>query len=112
VLLTVGQGLSNAFHDVRMVSDIILAGRPWPAAAFASYAQERRERSRRQQIIAALFARTQVEFDDAARARRQRLQSAAGRDPQTALPLQAPLVGAHVLPQDVYREARWRPLLE
>ena len=46
----IGQGLSIALRDVRMVSDILGAGPRWSTTVFAPYAAERRERMRRLRV--------------------------------------------------------------
>ena len=48
----IGQGLSIALRDVRMVADVVRAGPDRSVAAFTPYVQERRERMRRLRIAA------------------------------------------------------------
>ena len=48
----IGQGLSIALRDVRMVADVVRAGPERSVAAFTPYVQERRERMRRLRIAA------------------------------------------------------------
>jgi 2-polyprenyl-6-methoxyphenol hydroxylase-like FAD-dependent oxidoreductase len=42
----IGQGLSIALRDVRIVSDLLRGGSDWSTATFASYGAERQERMR------------------------------------------------------------------
>ncbi len=42
-----GQGLSVAMRDVRVVSELLLTGRDWSVAALTPYTDERFERMRR-----------------------------------------------------------------
>src|SRR5215218_767311 len=66
-----GQGLSIALRDVRLVSEAILAGGRDPAA-FRPYVEERLERMRRLRITASLAATVRAEYGTEARRRRQR----------------------------------------
>jgi 2-polyprenyl-6-methoxyphenol hydroxylase-like FAD-dependent oxidoreductase len=97
----IGQGLSIAARDVRLVSEILIAarlsGRP---PDFSSYAEERAERMRRLRITARLAAKIRVEFGDDARALRARV---ARRVAERQLsPLPASLIGPERLPADAY----------
>jgi 2-polyprenyl-6-methoxyphenol hydroxylase-like FAD-dependent oxidoreductase len=67
-----GQGLSIALRDVRLVSEIILAGQ-YERNGFGDYVDERLERMRRLRIAARLVARLRVEFGEDARRRRERV---------------------------------------
>ncbi|MFZ1991334.1 MAG: FAD-dependent monooxygenase, partial [Alphaproteobacteria bacterium] len=67
----IGQGLANAYRDVRIVRDI-LDGRDWSPWSLAPYAQERAERMRRLRIIGRAVAHRDAEFGEAARERRRR----------------------------------------
>jgi len=66
----VGQGLSIAMRDARIVRDLILDGACQPAD-FASYGQERAERMRRLRLIADVVSVTYAEDADNRMARRQ-----------------------------------------
>ncbi|MCA1706843.1 MAG: FAD-dependent monooxygenase [Actinobacteria bacterium] len=48
----IGQGLSIALRDVRMVSEILRSGSDWSPTAFEPYGEERRERMRRLRLAA------------------------------------------------------------
>jgi 2-polyprenyl-6-methoxyphenol hydroxylase-like FAD-dependent oxidoreductase len=65
----VGQGLSIALRDARMVRDLILDGARQPAD-FVSYGQERSERMRRLGLIADVVSVTYAEDADNRQARR------------------------------------------
>ena len=66
----IGQGLSIAMRDARMVRDLILDGAREPAD-FASYGQERADRMRRLRLIADVVSVTYAEDADNRTARRQ-----------------------------------------
>jgi 2-polyprenyl-6-methoxyphenol hydroxylase-like FAD-dependent oxidoreductase len=108
---TMGQGLSNAFHDVRLVIDALDGNKKWTSDIFTTYLTERNERSERQSVLSQLTARVRIEFDDEARARRHRFQKRLIADPNVALLLKAPLVGPHTMPREIFNERVWRPLV-
>ena len=50
----IGQGLSIALRDVRLVRDIMLAEHEWTPSVFEPYVTERRERMRRLRFVGTL----------------------------------------------------------
>jgi 2-polyprenyl-6-methoxyphenol hydroxylase-like FAD-dependent oxidoreductase len=82
-----GQGLSCAMRDARTVRDVLRGG-DWSPAAFAPYAEERRERMRRLLVTSSLMAA--VFADDAGDERPVR--RARMRDLVTSDPLFLPLL--------------------
>jgi 2-polyprenyl-6-methoxyphenol hydroxylase-like FAD-dependent oxidoreductase len=92
----IGQGLSIALRDVRLLSEIILDGRR-DRAAFRPYVEERAERMRRLRITARLRARLWAEFGEEARQRRQRAGRRMRVDRMPS-PLGAMLLGPDKLP--------------
>src|SRR6202035_424750 len=113
-----GQGLSIALRDVRLVNEILgeakAAGRE---PDFRSYVEERAERMRRLRITAQVATTLRVEFGQEARERRARVgkRVAAGQ----LGPLPASLIGPERLPAEAFLPesierllASWRsPLL-
>lgn len=89
----IGQGVSIALRDARMVSEVLLGSASWPASAFAGYAEERAERMRRLRIAAHLVTLLRVAFGPEAAARRRRWFELAAADPMMLAPLLAALVG-------------------
>jgi len=67
----IGQGLSIALRDVRLVSEILVAGKR-DQASFRPYVEERLERMRRLRITARLAVLLRAQYGEEARARRQR----------------------------------------
>jgi 2-polyprenyl-6-methoxyphenol hydroxylase-like FAD-dependent oxidoreductase len=65
-----GQGLSVALRDVRMVSEVLLGGDDWSPAAFAGYVEERAERMRRLRYLAAFVTRAGCDHGPGAKDRR------------------------------------------
>ncbi len=68
----IGQGLSLALRDTRVVSDILLAAQRWSLECLQPYAEERRRRLRRVRFTAALMAEVYGTFGPPGAARRAR----------------------------------------
>jgi 2-polyprenyl-6-methoxyphenol hydroxylase-like FAD-dependent oxidoreductase len=97
----IGQGLSIALRDVRLVSEILVeakAARREPD--FSPYVEERAERMRRLRITAQVVTTLRVEFGQEARERRARVgkRVAAGQ----LAPLRASMVGPDRLPAEAF----------
>ncbi len=100
----IGQGLSIAHRDVRVVTDILKAASDWSPSAFAPYAEERRERVRRLRLSGRFTSTRDCEFDERARARRLALAGKLMTDPVvTGLSLAA-IVGPENVPAEVFSE--------
>ncbi|WFU13805.1 FAD-dependent oxidoreductase [Bradyrhizobium sp. CB3481] len=95
-----GQGLSIAIRDVRIVSDILLSTKDWDRIDFAPYVDERRERMRRLRIAAGFATRIRVEFGEAARQRRARVSNRMLE--RQLSPLPAAIIGPERLPAEAY----------
>jgi 2-polyprenyl-6-methoxyphenol hydroxylase-like FAD-dependent oxidoreductase len=67
-----GQGLSLAMRDVRLVSELMAAGSASSSETWRPYAEERVERMRRMRFAAALMAELKSRFGEEARQRRAR----------------------------------------
>jgi 2-polyprenyl-6-methoxyphenol hydroxylase-like FAD-dependent oxidoreductase len=100
----IGLGLSITYRDVRVVSDILKAGGNWSTAAFAPYAEERRERMRRLRFVAALTATLDMEFDAAARERRKSYQERSAGDMSLAMHAMAVMAGPDAAPPEAFTE--------
>lgn len=101
----VGLGLSITYRDVRIVSELLKEGDDWAALSFASYAEERAERMRRLRFAAALQASIDMEFGEAAKARRRRLFERAASDPSLRAHGLAVMAGPEALPPQMFTEA-------
>jgi 2-polyprenyl-6-methoxyphenol hydroxylase-like FAD-dependent oxidoreductase len=101
----IGQGLSITLRDVRIVSDLMLAGADWSPAAFAPYAEERRERMRRLRFVAALDSSLENEFGPAAEARRERARLLQEQDPSLLMWFLAVFVGPDAMPPTAFEPA-------
>jgi 2-polyprenyl-6-methoxyphenol hydroxylase-like FAD-dependent oxidoreductase len=104
----IGQGLSIALRDARIVRDLILDGAR-QGAAFAPYGEERSSRMERVRFIADLLAVAQAEDADNRSARRAMFaEKMAATDPEF-LPL---MLGAFAGPETIPGEALDPAILE
>ena len=105
----IGQGMSVAFRDAHLITDVITASDDWSAAAFEPYAEERHERMRRLRYSSAGSYLVNG-FGPDAMAKRIRLREKFAIDPMSSPALTA-LVGAWVLPASAYSDDAWNALL-
>jgi 2-polyprenyl-6-methoxyphenol hydroxylase-like FAD-dependent oxidoreductase len=100
-----GCGLSSAYRDARIVSEILLASDDWSPAAFAPYAAERGERLRRLRFITEIEATLTCDFEERGRARRRQFFDRLPSEPALAAHLIANLAGPESQPAEVYTPA-------
>jgi 2-polyprenyl-6-methoxyphenol hydroxylase-like FAD-dependent oxidoreductase len=98
----IGQGLSIALRDVRIVTDILRDRRAAPD--FTPYAAERGERMRRLRIAARVATDLSATFTPAGSARRGAYNAAAATDPVLAAPRMAIQLGPDALPAEAFTE--------
>jgi 2-polyprenyl-6-methoxyphenol hydroxylase-like FAD-dependent oxidoreductase len=99
----IGQGISIAMRDVRLVSRILLQDRSdWSKPRFTSYVQERTERMRRLRIAARIATDMRCTFTDASRKRREAWFANALKQPWSAATALAPLIGPSATPAEGY----------
>jgi len=103
----IGLGLSITYRDVRLVSDILKESADWSRIDFTPYAEERAERMRRLRLSASLQATFDMEFGEAARARRKRFRERAAADPSLRLNSIAIMAGPEMAPAEAFTDA-WR----
>ena len=99
-----GLGLSITYRDVRIVSDLLKSGDDWGPALFEEYGEERKERMRRLRFTAKLQAALDMEFGDAARARRQSLFERSAADPSLKAHAFAVMAGPESLPAEMFTD--------
>jgi len=104
-----GQGLSIALRDVRIVSEIIVAG-GYDRQSFRPYVAERLERMRRLRIAARLSAKLRAEFGEEARRRRAIVQRRILVDRMPA-PSAATLIGPDKVPAINFEQSTLNALL-
>jgi 2-polyprenyl-6-methoxyphenol hydroxylase-like FAD-dependent oxidoreductase len=107
---TIGQGVSIAFRDVRLVAEALAGHDDWTPEIFAPYAEERRERMRRPRTTAQQFSKYRCEFSDEAKAGRTRARDRLAVDPSLAVPFLVPLKGPDRLPLEAYEPSTWSRL--
>ncbi|MGH9033068.1 MAG: FAD-dependent oxidoreductase, partial [Acidimicrobiia bacterium] len=97
----IGQGLSIALRDARMVRDLVLDGAREPAA-FTPYGEERFARMKRLRFVADVLAVTQAEDADNTAARRAFVaERMAAMDPEILSLLVGVLAGPETLPDEL-----------
>jgi 2-polyprenyl-6-methoxyphenol hydroxylase-like FAD-dependent oxidoreductase len=100
----IGQGLSIAMRDVRIVTDILRSGSDWSTAAFAGYGEERRERMRRLRIAAQVRTDLAATFTPAGAARRQAYNTIWPTDPVLGGTLLTMLLGPDNAPAESFSQ--------
>jgi hypothetical protein len=108
---TIGQGLSIALRDARLVHETLLGSKQWTTDLLLPYASERRTRMRRLRLAAQQFSILRAEFTEAARERRRRVSQRIAADRDAALPLLIPAKGPFGLPDHVFEQAAWDALM-
>ncbi|HXQ15761.1 MAG TPA: NAD(P)/FAD-dependent oxidoreductase [Caulobacteraceae bacterium] len=98
----IGCGLSSAYRDARIVSEVLLGSSDWSPSAFADYAAERKERHRRIKFVSEVTTTLNTTFDQAGRDRRRRFFERAPTDPQVGGLLVANLAGPEAMPPEFY----------
>lgn len=107
----IGQGLSIALRDVRLVRDLLLAEHDWRPETLAPYVEERTERMRRLRYSSRVLSVIECEFGPAAAERRARAVARMVADPILAAPKMAAFIGPEVPPAEGFTdEARARLL--
>jgi 2-polyprenyl-6-methoxyphenol hydroxylase-like FAD-dependent oxidoreductase len=98
----IGQGLSIAMRDARIVADILRSTRDWRPAVFAEYGQERRERMRRLRIAAQVSTDLYTSFGPAGAARRRAYLELMATDPVLAGPRIVTQLGPDRIPAESF----------
>jgi len=101
---TIGQGLSIAMRDARMVAEALSGSPDWHEEVFAPYVAERRERMRRLRHFAHVTAVLRCEFDEEAKRRRSEVARRLADDPSLRLLFTAGFKGAFSVPDEVFEE--------
>ncbi|HVL03648.1 MAG TPA: FAD-dependent monooxygenase [Acidimicrobiales bacterium] len=107
----IGQGVSIALRDARMVSDVLLGQSDWLPSAFEEYATERAERLRRLRIDAQLTTALQCTFGPEGTAFRRRWSEAAGGNRLLLAPFLAGLVGPELVPSRAFSDTNVERIL-
>ena len=97
-----GQGLSIAMRDVRLLSELLLAHDDAAATDLSPYVEERAERMRRLRWINDVVTTLRGEFGDEARERRRRAMGRMRENPELALFRRASLAGPETVPPEAF----------
>lgn len=102
----IGLGLSITYRDVRIVSELMKGADDWSAPdVFQAYTEERAERMRRLRFAAALQSGLDMEFGEAAKARRRRHFEASASDPTLGIHGMAVMAGPEAVPAEFFTPA-------
>jgi 2-polyprenyl-6-methoxyphenol hydroxylase-like FAD-dependent oxidoreductase len=101
---TIGQGLSIALRDVRIITDILRTEPDWSAGAFAGYGQERRERMHRLRVAAQVSTDLGATFTPAGITRRRAYNAIWDTDPMLAGFQLALLMGPDNVPAESFSQ--------
>jgi 2-polyprenyl-6-methoxyphenol hydroxylase-like FAD-dependent oxidoreductase len=100
-----GQGLSVALRDVRVLSELLLDGEDWSHDALTPYVEERAERMRRLRFCNTVATRLRGEFGPEARERRRRARERMLAEPELALWRRAAFGGPESVPPSAFNES-------
>ena len=102
---TIGQGLSIAMRDVRIVSELLLANRRWDRELLGPYVDERRERMRRLRITSGVMLTVFCDASERGRERRRAWRQRLIREPALLRPVAVMLTGPESAPAEYMTEA-------
>ena len=102
---TIGQGLSLALRDVRLLSEILLEQPEWALAHFERYGERRSEGLRRIRIAAAFRAVLSAQFGPEAAGRRAHFRDLVREDPNLGMVAVVTHLGPDRAPAWVFDEA-------
>jgi 2-polyprenyl-6-methoxyphenol hydroxylase-like FAD-dependent oxidoreductase len=101
----IGEGLSIALRDARLVAEVLGSEAEWSPEAFAGYAAERRERMRRLRLCAQVATELRCTFSAAGRARRAHVLQRVPTDPLVAAVVAvAGIAGPEVAPAEAFED--------
>ena len=100
----IGLGLSITYRDVRIVSDLLKESGPGNTPNFIPYKEERNERMRRLRFAGHLQATLDMEFGEAAKARRHSFFIRSKKNPIIGAHAIAVMSGPEHLPPDLFTE--------
>jgi 2-polyprenyl-6-methoxyphenol hydroxylase-like FAD-dependent oxidoreductase len=106
----IGQGLSVALRDVRVLSELLLTSDDWSPGALQPYVEERAERLRRLRFCNAIATTLRGEFGDEPRERRRRARALMQAEPELALWRRATMAGPESVPASAFDKAVYERL--
>ena len=106
----IGQGLSVALRDVRVLSELLMASDDWSPGALQPYVEERAERLRRLRFCNAVATTLRGEFGDEPRERRRRARALMQAEPELGLWRRATMAGPESVPASAFDKAVYERL--
>ena len=106
----IGQGLSVALRDVRILSGLLNATEDWSPAALRPYVEERAERLRRLRFCNAMATTLRGEFGEGPRERRRRARALMQAEPELGLWRRATMAGPESVPASAFDKAVYERL--
>jgi 2-polyprenyl-6-methoxyphenol hydroxylase-like FAD-dependent oxidoreductase len=101
----IGEGLSIALRDARMVAETVTGDDDWSPKAFDAYAGERAERMRRLRICASLHTDLRCTFTPEGRAHRAAVFASFANDPLLAAAVfGAAIAGPETAPPEAFAQ--------
>jgi 2-polyprenyl-6-methoxyphenol hydroxylase-like FAD-dependent oxidoreductase len=100
----IGQGLSIAMRDARIVADILRSTRDWSPTSFVEYGAERSERMRRLRIAAQVCTSLYTTFGPEGAARRHTYLGLMATDPVLAGPRIVTILGPDRIPAESFEK--------
>jgi len=99
---TIGEGLSVALRDARMIRDVLLGGEDWSTEAFSPYAEERAERMRRLRYCAQVFTDGHIPLGPDGVSERRRRLDMLRQDPDLFMVRAAMACGPELAPESCF----------
>ncbi len=99
---TIGEGLSIAFRDARLLGEALLGGNDWSPGALASYSDERSERMRRLRFCASVFTDVHIPLGPDRIGERRRRMELFGTDPDLFMVVAAMACGPELAPAECF----------
>jgi 2-polyprenyl-6-methoxyphenol hydroxylase-like FAD-dependent oxidoreductase len=101
---TIGEGLSVALRDARMIRDILLGGEDWSEYAFTPYVEERAERMRRLRFAVQVFTDAHIPLGPDGMSERRRRSDLMTQDPDLFMLVAAMTCGPELAPETCFTE--------
>jgi 2-polyprenyl-6-methoxyphenol hydroxylase-like FAD-dependent oxidoreductase len=98
----IGQGLSVAFRDARVLSDLLVASNDWSEQQLAGYCDERTERMRRLRYVSALASLLDLHGVPDRQVRRARVMQRVADMPNLVQAQACALLGAQAAPAEAF----------
>ena len=105
----IGQGLSVAMRDARVLTDALLGDERWAGDVLRAYADERAERMRRLRVSMAVSALI-YDFGPAATDRRARIRAAMEADPLLAASRATTVAGPWAFPAEAFSDEAYNAI--